>query len=173
MRPLASEEKIATIMAYTHNLFIRGQVIVNEQVRVSIWLRTQAAPLYIHIYNPNVLLFGGTPPKPLNYSEFYLPTEDVIAFHLAPPEQDPLDYDQSELNRVMKPVDIQFGAFTVSTKLRISAQTELTTYLDVSQSAWMSAYDAAISSPYLPQLKVSVPMMLVNPRHVSFALSSQ
>jgi|GEM_PF-5885147 len=47
MRPLAPEEKLSTIMVYTHNLFARGQIITNENVRVSIWLRTQGAPNYV------------------------------------------------------------------------------------------------------------------------------
>ena len=168
MRPLAADEKAWMVVVYTHNLFARGQIIVNETVRVSIWLRTQGAPLYMHLFDPNVLLFGGAPPKSLKFSEFYIPTKDVIAFHLAPPAQDPLDYDQSELNRVMKPVEIQMGTFSMSAKLRISSQTELHTFLDVSQSAWLSVYDAHISNPYLPQFKMHVPMLLVDPNHVNF-----
>jgi hypothetical protein len=168
MRPLASEEKLSTIMVYTHNLFARGQIITNENVRVSIWLRTQGAPNYIHLFSPNMLLFGGTPPKSLNYSEFYIPTTDVIAFHLAPPAHEPLDYDESEANRMMKPVEILAGSFSFSAKVRISTQADLATFLDVSQSAWMSVYDASVSNPYLPNFNMQVPMMLVNPSHVGF-----
>jgi hypothetical protein len=168
MRPLAPEEKLSTIMVYTHNLFARGQIISNENVRVSIWLRTQGAPNYIHLFSPNMLLFGGTPPKSLNYSEFYIPTADVIAFHLAPPAHEPLDYDESEANRMMRPVEILVGSFSLSAKVRISTQADLATFLDVSQSAWMSVYDVSISNPYLPNFNMQVPMMLVNPSHVGF-----
>jgi hypothetical protein len=168
MRPLAPEEKLSTIMVYTHNMFARGQIITNENVRVSIWLRTQGAPNYIHLFSPNMLLFGGTPPKSLSYSEFYIPTRDVIAFHLAPPAQEPLDYDESELNRMMKPVEILAASFSLSAKVRISTQADLATFLDVSQSAWMSVYDASVRNPYLPNFNMQVPMMLVNPNHVGF-----
>jgi hypothetical protein len=168
MRPLAPEEKLSTIMVYTHTMFARGQIITNENVRVSIWLRTQGAPNYIHLFSPNMLLFGGTPPKSLSYSEFYIPTADVIAFHLAPPAQDPLDYDESELNRMMKSVEILAASFSLNAKVRISTQADLATFLDVSQSAWMSVYDASVRNPYLPNFNMQVPMMLVNPNHVGF-----
>ena len=115
-----------------------------------------------------MLLFGGMPPKSLNYSEFYVPIADVIAMHLAPPAKDPLDYDESESNRMMKPVEILAGFFSFRAKARISTQADLATFLDVSQSAWMSVYDASVSNPYLPNVNMQVPMMLVNPSHVGF-----
>ncbi|MCC6271114.1 MAG: hypothetical protein IT190_07540, partial [Microbacteriaceae bacterium] len=140
--------------------------------RVSIWLRTQGVPNYIHLHSPNVILLGGSPPKSLAYSEIFIPTAEVIGFHLAPPAQDPLDYDASEANRRMHPVDMLVGSFMLKAKLRISTQTELATYLDVSRSSWTSVYEANITNPYLPQFSTQVPMLLVNPNHVSFGAAS-
>ena len=171
MKPLASDEKTALVMLYTNNMLVRGEIVIKESLRVSIWLRTQGVPNYIHLHGPNVILLGGTPPKSLAYSELFVPTADVIGFHLAPPAQDPLDYDASELNRRMQPVDLLVGSFMLKAKLRISTQTELATFLDVSRSSWTSVYDADITNPYLPQFSVHVPMMLVNPNHVSFGLA--
>ena len=171
MKPLAPDEKIALVMLYTHNMLVRGEIVIKESLRVSIWLRTQGVPNYIHLHGPNVILFGGTPPRSLAYSEIFIPTADVIGFHLAPPAQDPLDYDASELNRRMQPVDLLVGSFMLKAKLRISTQTELATFLDVSRSSWTSVYDADITNPYLPQFSVHVPMMLVNPNHVSFGVA--
>ncbi|HRQ24634.1 MAG TPA: hypothetical protein PLF42_14505 [Anaerolineales bacterium] len=170
MKPLAPDEKNSTVMVYTHNLLARGQVVTNEHLRVSIWLRTQGAPNFIHLFNPNVILFGGTPPKSLNFSEFFVPITDVIAFHLAPPASDPLDYDENESNRMMQPVHMLVGSFTLRSKLRVSTQTDLATSLDVSQSTWLSVYEADIGNPYLPQFNMHVPMLLVRPSHVNFGL---
>ena len=170
MKPLAPDEKTALVMMYTHNMLIRGEVVVKESLRVSIWLRTQGVPNYVHLYKPQVILFGGTPPKSLSYSEMFIPTVDVIGFHIAPPEHDPLDYDTSEVNRMMQPLDMVVGSFLLKGKIRISTQTDVATNLDVSRSAWMSIYDADISNPYLPQFSVQVPMLLVNPSQVSFGL---
>jgi len=171
MKPLASDEKIALVMVYTNNMLARGEVVAKENARVSIWLRTQGVPNYIHLYNPQVISFSGTPPKPLPLSEIFIPTAQVIAFHIAPPEHDPLDYDASEVNRMMQPMDLVIGSFVAKAKIRISTQTDVATSLDVSRASWMSIYEATVTNPYLPQFNVSVPMMLVNPNAVSFGLA--
>jgi hypothetical protein len=171
MKPLGPDEKAALIMMYTHNMLIRGEVIVPQNLRVSIWLRTQGVPNYVHLYKPQVILFGGTPPKSLSYSEIFIPTSHVIAFHLAPPEQDELDYDPTEANRMMQPMDMVIGSFLLKGKMRMATQTDLATHLDVSHTGWISVYDADMSNPYLPQFSVQVPMLLVNPSQVSFGLT--
>lgn len=170
MRQLAPDEKTAMVMAYTSDMLVRGEVVVKENFRVSIWLRTQGVPNYLHLLSPQVVSFGGTVPKTLTFSELFLPTERVIAFHLAPPAQDPLDYDAGELNRTMQPLVVMIGTFLLKGKLRVSTQTDLATYLDVSHTAWMSMYEAAISNPYLPQFGVQVSMLLVNPKAVTFGI---
>ena len=171
MKPHAPDEKTALVMLYTHNMLVRGEIVIKESLRVSIWLRTQGVPNYIHLHSPNVILIGGTPPKSLAYSELFIPTAEVIGFHLAPPAQEPLDYEAGEMNRRMQPVDMLVGSFMLKAKLRISTQTELATYLDVSRSSWLSVYEAEITNPYLPQFNTHVPMLLVNPNHVSFGLA--
>ncbi len=171
MKPLASDEKTALVMVYTHNLLVRGEIVVKENVRVNIWLRAQGVSNFIRVLKPSVILFGGAPPKSLTYSEFYVPTSEVFAFHLAPPAEEPLDYDASEPNRRMEFVDVLVGSFTFKGKLRISTQTDLATYLDVSHTAWTSVYDAEISNPQLPQFNIRVPMLLVNPSCVHFGIA--
>ena len=171
MKPLASDEKIALVMVYTPNMLVRGEVIVKESLRVSIWLRTQGIRNYVHILEPQIILFGGASPKTLQYSEIFVPIEKVLAFHLAPPAHEPLDYEEDEANRMMQPVDLVVGTFLMKAKLRISTQTDVATNLDISSTAWMSIYDAAVSNPYLPQFSAQAPMLLVNPGGVSIGLA--
>lgn len=171
MKPLAPDEKSAMVMVYTPNMLVRGEVVVKESLRVNIWLRTQGVPNYVHVIKPQIILFGGAAPKSLVYSEIFVPTVKVLAFHLAPPAQEPLDYEEGEANRMMQPVDLVVGTFLLKAKLRISTQTDVATNLDVSRTAWMSVYDAAIRNPYLPQFSVQAPMLLVNPGQVSFGLA--
>ena len=38
MKPLAPDEKIALVMLYTHNMLVRGEIVIKESLRVSIWL---------------------------------------------------------------------------------------------------------------------------------------
>jgi len=62
MKQLAADEKFSTVMVYTHTMLVRGDIVLKENVRASIWLRTQGAPTFIHLNKPQVVVFGGTPP---------------------------------------------------------------------------------------------------------------
>jgi hypothetical protein len=171
MRQLTVEEKLATVMVYTNTMLARGDVITKENARVSIWLRTQGVPNYIHLHKAQVISFAGGTPKTFSFAELFIPTVQVSAFHLAPPAQDPMDYDPSEQNRMMQPMDVMIGSFVLKGKIRISMQTDVATSLDVMRALWLSIYDAEIANPYLPQFNVKAPMLLVNSNHVLFGIS--
>ena len=170
MRELTADEKVVMVMVYTNNMLARGEVIAKENARVSIWLRTQGVPNYLHLFKPQVISFAGGAPKTFSFSEIFIPTVQVTAFHLVPPVQDPLDFDSSEQNRVMQPLDVMVGSFMLKGKIRISMQTDVATSLDVMRASWMSVYEAEIGNPYLPQFNMQVPMLLVNPSLVSFGM---
>ena len=171
MYNLGPNEKTSTVVFYSHLAFVRGDVVTKENVRVSIWLRTQGVPNYIHLLKAQILLFGGTPPKSIAYDELYFPTTQIIAFHLAPPVADPLDYESNEANRTMVDVNLVLGTFTVKGKIRISTHSDFATSIEVGHSVWLSIYDADITNPFLGQMApIHVPMMLVRPEQVSFGL---
>lgn len=171
MRALAPDEKNAMVMVYTQNMLVRGEVITNENARVSIWLRTQGVSNFIHLFNSQVISFGGPAPKSLAFSELFIPTAQVIGFHLVPPAQEPLDFDAEETNRLLRPMELIMGTFLLRGSIRVSTQAELATSLEVMHAAWTSVYDADISNPTLPQFNMHVPMLLVNPNQVSFGMA--
>jgi hypothetical protein len=170
---LRPDEKTTPVMLYSQHGVIRGEAVVKQNViRVSIWLRTDGAPKYIHVLKPQVLVFGGSPVKALSYSEIYFPTSEIIAFHILPPAEEPVDYDSGEANRKMEVVELLVGTFVMKGKIRISTQTEIDNSLESARVSWMSVYDAWISNPYLPQMPaLQVPMMLVNPIHIAFGFT--
>jgi hypothetical protein len=170
MRQLAEGEKTAMVMVYTNDILARGEVIAKEGVRVSIWLRTQGVPNYIHLFKAQVVSFAGGSPKTLSFSEMFIPTVQVSAFHLAPPQQDPLDYDASELNRTMQPMEVMVGSCILKGSVRISTQTDVGTTLDEMRTARLSIYDAEIFNPHMPQFHVRTPMLLVNSNQVSLGM---
>lgn len=172
MYVLRPDEKTTPVMLYTHDMLVRGEAVSKQNVqRVNIWLRSDGVPKHMHILKPQVIVFGGTPVKPLSFSEIFFPTSQLIAFHTLPPTDEPLDYDPTETNRVMQDVQALVGTFVVRGKIRISAQTELATSLEVARISWMSIYDAEIANPYLPQMPpMRVPMMLVKPDEVAFGV---
>ena len=170
---LRPDEKPAPVMLYSRHNVVRGEVVVKQSVpRVNIWLRTDGAPKYIHVLKPQVLSFGGSPVKALTYSEIYFPTSEVIAFHTLPPIDEPLDYDQEEVNRKMEAVELLVGTFVMKGNIRISSQTEVATSLEVARVSWLSVYDVWITNPYLPQMPaLQASMVLVNPMHVAFGFA--
>jgi len=170
MRQLATDEKTAMVMVYTNNMLARGEVIARENARVSIWLRTQGVPNYIHLHKVQVISFAGGAPKTYSFSEIFIPTAQVSAFHLAPPARDPLDYDASEQNRIMQPMEAMIGTFMLKGAIRISMQTDIATSLDVMHTLWLSIYDAEIANPHLPQFHLQVPMLLVNSNSVALGV---
>jgi len=169
MENLASDEKTTMVMLYTQNSLIRGEVVTKESARVGVWLRTQGVPNLIRLIKPSVMLFGGTPPRPLSYSEIYVPTVTVIGFHMAPPNSDPLDYDENEKNRSMEPISLLMGTFTVKGSIRMATSAAIATSLEVAYSGWLSIYNAEISNPFLPQMPpMLVPLLLASPSRVNF-----
>lgn len=170
MRALLPDEKVSTVFVYTSLMLIRGDLILRDAMRVSIWLRTQGVPNFVHLYNVQMIQLAGTPSRNYAKDEVFIPTSEVIGFHLAPPAHDPLDYDASELNRKMEPVHLLAGSFELKAKLRISTSTDFAASLDVMNASWMSLYEAEITNPLLPQLKIAAPMLLVRPNMVTISL---
>lgn len=170
---LRPDEITAPVMLYAKNSVIRGDAVVKQNTpRVNIWLRTDGAPRYMHILKPQVLVFGGSPAKALSYSEIYFPTSEAIAFHPLPPLEEPLDFDPSEADRQMEPVEVLVGTFVMKGKIRISTHMEVVSTLEAARLAWMSFYDVWITNPYLPQMPaLQIPMVLINPSHVAFGLA--
>jgi hypothetical protein len=172
MYTLASDEKTFMVMFYTQTAMLRGEAIVkNALTRVSTWLRTQGAPEYIHLVNVQMLDFANGPMKTTQYPEFYLPIQQVVAFHPAPPDADPPDYDENESNRVMQPVTLQVGSFIFNSSLRLSGNSSVGSQLEASHSPWISVYEIAVSNPNMPGLQLKVPMALISPMKVLIGMS--
>jgi hypothetical protein len=171
MYKLTPDEKTSPVMIYTRNTMVRGDVVTRQNVRVSVWLRTEGAPDYMHLLKPQVVYLSGSTVKIMTYSEVYLPSSEIIGFHLAPPAQDPMDYDESEVNRKMQPVIVQAASFSLNGTIRVSTQVDLGTAISSGRAAWMSIYKVKITNPYLPQMgEVQVPMLVVRPSKVVFGL---
>ena len=172
MYTLASDEKASGMMVYTQNTLIRGEAVTKQSNRVSVWLRTAGAPEYIHLLNPQVINMSGNAIRKLSFSEMYVPAIQIIGFHLTPPACDPPDFDETEKNRKMQPITVLAGTFAFSGAIRISTQVDLGTSITSGRATWMSIYDVKISNPLLPQMgELQVPMLLVRPGQVGFALS--
>lgn len=150
---LADDEKNVPIMLYTPNALIWGEVIVKQAIRASTWLRTNAAPDKIVLNNAKVIITSTTKSlQPTSFRELIVPIATVGAYHLIPPASDPLDYDPTEPNRIMVPVVILLGSTKITGKMRMTQQSNLQKYLDVTHERFSSVYDAVITNLLLPSL---------------------
>jgi hypothetical protein len=173
MATLSPDEKSTLVMAYTQNMLVRGEVVTKQGVRVSTWLRTQGIPDFIHLFKPTVLHFGSGVVKALTYTEVYIPVSTLIAFHLVPPVDEPLDYAADETNRMMVPVTAVPGTFLFKGYFRISAKSNLSTSIELAHSDWSSIYDVDVTNPSMPQMQpIHLPLILINPKQVSLAIEA-
>lgn len=152
---ISEGEKITPVMLYTLNTFAWGEVVTKEAIRVSTWLRTPSAPQYITMREAHVLMLGGsTPVKPQTFPELQVPASQVVAFHMLPPARDPLDYEPNEPHRKMEPTTALVGSFRLDGFIRMSTQTTLERYLDVTKEAFTALYDVEITQPVMPALGI-------------------
>jgi hypothetical protein len=173
MTALSPDEKSTLVMTYTLNMLVRGEVVTKQNVRVNTWLRTQGVPEYLHIFKPTVLQFGSGAVKAFTYAEVFVPISTVIAFHLAPPASESLDYDSHETNRIMVPVSALPGTFHFRGYLRIAAKASLSNSIELAHSEWSSIYNVDVANPSMPQMQpIHVAMILMNPKQVSLAIEA-
>jgi hypothetical protein len=163
MPPLAEDEKVTLVMIYLDQGIVWGNVITKSQIRVSTWLRTTAAPDFITAYQANFLFtYGGTTQKPSQYPVIHIPTSKVLAFHLMPPNSDPIDYDPSEPNRMLERAGLIVGGFIFEGFIRISSISNLNSYIDVTREEYSVLYDLNITCRPIPSLgTMKVPYALV------------
>jgi hypothetical protein len=158
-----SDEKSAQVMIYTTSSLFWGDVVVKSMIRISTWLRTNAAPDRITLYNAKGIVTttqGNL--RPAAYIEINIPVPQVLAFHLVPPAKDPLDYDPTEPNRRMDPINALFSTFQAKGSLRLSTNADLKKYLEVTREAYTALYDAEITNLIIPSLgPITVPYVLV------------
>ncbi len=171
MFTLAPDEKSTTVMVYTQNQLVRGELVTKQSARVSIWLRMQGQVNYMQVRKPQVLSFGGPLTKSVVFDEIYLPIAQLCAFHMVTQGDEPLDYDPGEPNRAMKEVNLLLGNFGIKGKVRISTHADFATGLEVAHAGWLSLYEAEIVPLFVPQFPVfQAQMMLVNPKFASFGV---
>jgi hypothetical protein len=162
--PLSPDEKSAQVMIYTPANVYWGSVVVKQMIRVSTWLRTNTVPDRIHLLHAKALVTSGGAASraPLSFAELHVPLGQILAFHLIPPAQDPLDFDATEPNRKMEPVNALVGSFYIKGSIRISSSGTLKKFLEVNRESFTALYDAEISNLATPAMgALAVPFVLV------------
>jgi len=161
--PLAEDEKITTVMVYLAQGIAWGNVLTKSQIRVSTWLRTSAAPDFMTLYQANYLLtYGGSTQKPVQYPVMHVPSKELLAFHMMPPNSDPIDYDPTEPNRMLEKASLIVGGFIFEGSIRISSISNLNSYIDVTREEYSTLYDLSITCRPIPSIgTMKVPYALI------------
>jgi hypothetical protein len=149
---LRDDEKATPVMLYTAHFLAWGDLVTKEQIRVNTYLRT-IAPDYVSLFDVGALLtHGGDPKRPMAFRELHLRTPQILALHLTPPAEEPVDYDEAEANRTMEPITAMIGPFRFDGLLRISTLTDLQKHLEISREVYTTVYEVEVSHQTLPSL---------------------
>ncbi len=171
---VAEDEKTATVMIYSHQGIFWGDVVIKKVIRASTWLRTNAAPEVVQLLNARSLLtlYPGVP-HPTFSKELLIFTNQVLAYHLMPPHQDPPDYDETEPNRSMFAVSARVGTFRFDGTMRLSSISNPYKYLTLTREAFTGLYNLEITNPVIPELGTfKVPFALVSQEQVIYTVKS-
>ncbi len=170
--PIEQDEKSGAVIVYLDHAICFGEVIVKKAVRISTWLRTNSAPDNFCVYNARIINTQSASSHPLVFSHTYIYTHNVLGFHLAPPAFDPPDYDSTEKNRVMVPVQVSLGSLHIQGHFRMAASANVGKFLEVNREMFSSLYDAVITCPSIPAMgAIRVPNLIVRQANCMFSLT--
>jgi hypothetical protein len=161
--PIDSEDRNASVMIYLQRAVFWGEISIRKQFKASTWLSTNGVPDIISLKNPMAFFESSmTQPKQVLLHQLLIPNNLIHAYHLVPPNFDPVDYDPNEPNMQICLVDAFFGSYQINGKLRISTKQTLLTYLEITHIAYLWLYEVAIQNPFMPGLGImKVPFALI------------
>lgn len=147
------------VMVYTNERLVWGDLHINENLRVNLILQSTEMPDYISVYDAKqILLASASKSEPTTYPEIHIPTDIVIGFHLMPSHSEPVDYDENEPSRKMEPIVAQVGKFNFNGFVRMSTQTNIKNFIQVTRADFISLYDIEIvqsNNPSQQPMKVA------------------
>lgn len=150
---LSMEETTTSMMFYTNQGLVWGDLIHHEQVLPGRLLVGISTPDIITLYNAQVMFTETNHiSRPVKHKELFLHEKNVLAYHLTPPKEDLIDYDPTEPNRTMASVVVHIGPFLARVQMRISERTTVKTNLEVSKSEFITFYGAEIIHPHNPNM---------------------
>lgn len=162
-------DKTSSVTVYTSSSVLRATIVTREVVRASNWLRTPGLPEFAGFYDVTMTRALGTgEPEILELQEIHLPIAHLFALHLTPPEEDPVEYDQNELNRKMEPVTAMAGPFRFQGALRMPGHLTVAKQMALMREAFITLYDVTVISALSPGKPVKARMVLLRPSACSF-----
>lgn len=157
---LKQTEVTTPMMFYTPTGLIWGDIVHHESILATRILTGITIPEYITVYDAHIMFAQVNHiAKPVKRKEVYLPAKQINMYHLTPPQEDQIDYDPTEPNRVMSPVNIFVPPFSVKGNMRISEITTVKSTLEVLKSDFITFYNLEITHTNNPNMKPIRPNM--------------
>ncbi len=162
---LEGDDKATAVSVYTAKAVIRGTLVTRQMVRVSAWLRLPGLPDYASIYDATVVRgTGAGAPVVEQHREIHVAVPKIIALHLTPPAEEPVEYDQHEQNRKMEPVAALAGPFRFDGKLRMPVHMGLTKQMSMMRDPFIVLYDTVATSTFEPgHTMLPLPVVMLRP----------
>jgi len=151
---LEPEERATPVMVYTADSLSWGRIITKGALRANMVLHSGIVPDFLTLYEAksmslrNLATLQSEP-----YAELHIPTDQVVGYHLVPPNSEPLDYDPEAPNRKMEPAAVIVGPFRFNGAFRMAELSNLDRFLEISQTPFLSMYQVEITLPANPRLK--------------------
>jgi hypothetical protein len=163
-------DKATAVTLYTAQSVLRGDLVTREMVRVSTWLRTPGLPEYAGLYNVTMARASGAgEAQVLELDEYHQPVPHIIALHLTPPKEEPVEHDPMEQNRKMVPVSAIGGPFRIDALMRMPQHMTLTKQMTLLRDPFISLYDANVVSTLEAGRETKVSMIVLRPGAFGFS----
>ena len=77
---LTENDELVNTIVYLPMRMVWGKMLAKKAIRVSTWLKMQMVPEYFTYYDAKMLVFGGSQPVGMSFSEFHIPVNEIIAY---------------------------------------------------------------------------------------------
>lgn len=163
-------DKATDVTAYTATALIRGDLVTREAIRVSTWLRTPNLPEYASMFNTTIRRAVGLTEAQVNeFHEFHTPVGPIIALHMTPPNEDPIEHDPSEQNRKMVPLTAIAGPHRFDGNLRMPQHLTIGKQMSLMRDPFITLFDVRVVSLLEPDNETRVSMVVLRPNQFSFS----
>ncbi|MEK6221067.1 MAG: hypothetical protein N2D54_02345 [Chloroflexota bacterium] len=168
---MGPEEFATPVMVYFANRLVWGHMVTHLAIPAMRALVGTTLPDILTLHDAEMVSINngqmGTPEK---RNEIFIPTKEILGFHLKPPNQGKILFDETEQNRKMGSLTAFVGGFHFDAEVRIAKQTGLKNYIDVVKAEFLEIYNTQVTLPTSTVVKpVQTNIALVKRQGVFFS----
>jgi hypothetical protein len=137
---------LSSVMVYTNSIFFWGNLRSSGNINPGRILVGNNLPTYLTLINGKSKdVNGGQITTHDKNNQIHIPVARIIAFHIMPPEQGLLDYDESDPVRNFKLFTTSLADFELEGAFRLPEQSDIKWAIESAKSDFMSCYKVKIT----------------------------